>query len=142
MSGRCRPINAIAILTCLVASFMIGIPSATADAGGLDLPSELTGRYRRTSPPHTTTSRQSPFSRTARSWPRATPVEQSTGSLGTTQNGTLDTSFGTSGTLTWPMGSGARLLDVAMQSDGKIIVASDADNYSGTTVKFGIARFS
>jgi uncharacterized delta-60 repeat protein len=56
-------------------------------------------------------------------------------------NGTLDGSFGTGGIVTTPIGSGDDMANsIAIQADGKIIVAGSASN--GTKTEFALARYS
>ena len=56
------------------------------------------------------------------------------------QPGSLDASFGTGGKVTTPIGSGATGNSVAIQSDGKILVAGYSDN--GTTIYFALVRYN
>ncbi len=56
-------------------------------------------------------------------------------------DGTLDTSFGTGGKVTTPIGSGNDMgVSAALQDDGKIVVAGMSHN--GTNYDFALARYS
>ena len=56
------------------------------------------------------------------------------------QPGSLDASFGTGGKVTTPIGSGATGNSVAIQSDGKILVAGYS--YNGTDNDFALVRYN
>ena len=56
------------------------------------------------------------------------------------QPGSLDASFGTGGKVTTPIGSGATGNSVAIQSDGKILVAGWSGNYSNED--FALVRYN
>ena len=56
------------------------------------------------------------------------------------QPGSLDASFGTGGKVTTPIGSGATGNSVAIQSDGKILVAGWSNN--GTNDDFALVRYN
>jgi uncharacterized delta-60 repeat protein len=57
-----------------------------------------------------------------------------------TTNGTLDTTFGTGGKVTTAIGESVDgVYSVAIQSDGKIVVAGDSDN--GSNYDFALARY-
>ena len=59
-------------------------------------------------------------------------------------DGSLDTSFGGTGmvTTTFPLGSNSTAQSVAVQSDGKIVVAGYTWNTSETCFNFGLARYT
>ena len=56
------------------------------------------------------------------------------------QPGSLDASFGTGGKVTTPIGSGATGNSVAIQSDGKILVAGGS--YNGSNNDFALVRYN
>ena len=58
------------------------------------------------------------------------------------QPGSLDASFGTGGKVTTPIGSGATGNSVAIQSDGKILVAGESWNGSNSTYDFALVRYN
>ena len=58
----------------------------------------------------------------------------------TPQAGSLDTTFNTNGKVTTPIGSGSRAHAIAIQTDGKIVVAGNAGN--GTNIDFALARYN
>jgi uncharacterized delta-60 repeat protein len=57
-----------------------------------------------------------------------------------TSTGTLDTSFNGTGKVTTPIGSGYSTSSVAVQSDGKIVVAGSYRNASGNS-DFALVRY-
>lgn len=56
------------------------------------------------------------------------------------ENGTLDPSFGGTGKVTTPFGSGAQANSVAIQPNGKIVVAGEA--HIGAVQRFAVARYN
>jgi len=58
----------------------------------------------------------------------------------TPQAGSLDTTFNTNGKVTTPIGSGSGANAIAIQTDGKIVVAGNAGN--GTNTDFALARYN
>jgi len=54
--------------------------------------------------------------------------------------GSLDRRFGVAGTVTTPIGHGAHAWALALQPDGKIVAAGDADN--GSDPDFALARYA
>jgi uncharacterized delta-60 repeat protein len=56
------------------------------------------------------------------------------------QNGSLDSGFGTGGEVTTPVGTSGEAFAVALQPDGKIVVAGRAD--APTTPVFALARYN
>ena len=63
-----------------------------------------------------------------------------TSGIATAQPGSLDNTFGTGGKVTTPIGSGATGYSVAIQSDGKILVAGWSGNYSNED--FALVRYN
>jgi len=134
----------LAIATPLLAvSLLVGIGSADAAPGSLD-PSFGTGGI------VTTVI----GSRGSAAWGLALQADGKIIAAGVTQeaggpsefaltrynpDGSLDSSFGARGTVTTPVGAGAEASAVALQPDGKIVVAGDA---SGDAEEFALARYN
>jgi uncharacterized delta-60 repeat protein len=57
-----------------------------------------------------------------------------------TTNGALDLTFGTGGKVTTPVGSGNMANSVAIQTDGKLVVAGYS--YNGTNYDFALVRYT
>ena len=56
-------------------------------------------------------------------------------------NGTLDASFGTGGKVTADLGNYDNGYGVALQADGKIVIAGEAEPFASTSPDFLVARF-
>ena len=63
-----------------------------------------------------------------------------TSGIASAQPGSLDNTFGSGGKVTTPIGSGATGNSVAIQSDGKILVAGYS--YNGTDNDFALVRYN
>ncbi|MCG3117199.1 MAG: hypothetical protein LLH30_16135, partial [Candidatus Manganitrophus sp. SA1] len=57
-------------------------------------------------------------------------------------DGSLDTTFDTDGIVTTVLGTGSFAFDVAIQSDGKIVVAGYANNGPSAQTHFNLTRYN
>ena len=65
-----------------------------------------------------------------------------TSGIATAQPGSLDNTFGTSGKVTTDFGNSDDGRSIAIQSDGKILVAGYSDNGSNSTYDFALVRYN